>query len=366
MYYQDDTTTVYHADCLDLLPTLAPESVSLIFADPPYNIGKAAWDHIDDYLGWSAKWIEAASRVLKPNGAFWVCHSDPEVLVELSRLVASHGRKRLNWVTWDKYNGTGGGQRYLLNRTKVASPQGKRRMDYDAEYLIYHADEGEWTTQTDRTRGFIFEPLRAYLNGERERAGLSVGDVAHAFQRYTHGRTVTGAAGHWFGRAQWRFPTKDHYEWLRSLFNANGTDYLARDHDDLRREYDRLRQTFECDRESLEDLRYTFHNPGKVSSVWQFPPAPRNGHPTPKPVPLLERVISTCTNPGDVVLDPFVGSGTTLEAARNLGRQAIGCDTEEAYCRLTVARLTGEPTRRPKKPRKGKATEPGLFEEAES
>ena len=52
----------------------------------------------------------------------------------------------------------------------------------------------------------------------------------------------------------------------------------------------------------------------------------RTGYPTQKPVALLERIIKASSDPGDVVLDPFRGSGTTLVAAHNLGRKWIGID----------------------------------------
>jgi adenine-specific DNA-methyltransferase len=62
-------------------------------------------------------------------------------------------------------------------------------------------------------------------------------------------------------------------------------------------------------------------------------------HPTQKPVASLKPLIAAFTKPGAVVLDPFAGSGSTLVAARELGRQFIGIDMDAAHHRTARARL---------------------------
>lgn len=80
--------------------------------------------------------------------------------------------------------------------------------------------------------------------------------------------------------------------------------------------------------------------PGLCSTVWSVPPAARSGsHPAPFPIEIARRCIRLSTWPGEVVLDPFAGSGTTLVAARQLGRRAIGIEVDEAYCLEAIDRL---------------------------
>jgi len=106
-----------------------------------------------------------------------------------------------------------------------------------------------------------------------------------------------------------------------------------------------------------EGARYTFNYRAmktlndelQMRSDWEFPicgGAERlrgddgaKVHPTQKPEALLYRVLLACTKPGDVVLDPFFGTGTTGAVARRLGRRWIGIEREDAYCEAAEARI---------------------------
>lgn len=65
-------------------------------------------------------------------------------------------------------------------------------------------------------------------------------------------------------------------------------------------------------------------------------------HPTPKPVGLPARFIEWHSLPGDLVLDPFMGGGSTLEAAKSAGRRCIGIEVEERWCEVAAKRLAQE------------------------
>lgn len=89
-------------------------------------------------------------------------------------------------------------------------------------------------------------------------------------------------------------------------------------------------------------------NDGKqMRSFWIIPTTPKNEkllgkHPTQKPLELLKRVILSSSKKGDLVLDPFVGSGTTGVSALRYNRKFIGIDTEKDYLDLAYKRLTAD------------------------
>ncbi len=92
----------------------------------------------------------------------------------------------------------------------------------------------------------------------------------------------------------------------------------------------------------------TLNDELQMRSDWEFPICggqerlKRDGvkvHPTQKPEALLYRVLLACTKPGDVVLDPFFGTGTTGAVAKRLGRRWIGIERETGYCAAATARI---------------------------
>ncbi|MBN8849403.1 MULTISPECIES: site-specific DNA-methyltransferase [unclassified Sphingomonas] len=106
-----------------------------------------------------------------------------------------------------------------------------------------------------------------------------------------------------------------------------------------------------------EKAKYTFNYRSmktlndelQMRSDWEFPicggqerlkKGGQKVHPTQKPEALLYRILLACTQPGDVVLDPFFGTGTTGAVAKRLGRRWIGIEREPGYCAAAIERIT--------------------------
>jgi site-specific DNA-methyltransferase (adenine-specific) len=92
------------------------------------------------------------------------------------------------------------------------------------------------------------------------------------------------------------------------------------------------------------DLINSLDPTSQISSVWRIPPVPKRekrhgSHPTQKPLRLIRRALVASTREGDLVFDPFCGSGTSGEGAKELGRFFVGAELEEEFCELAQRRI---------------------------
>ena len=317
-------------DCLHSLKQLPDNSIDAIITDPPYyRVKNEAWDRqwdtADGFIAWIGQLCAEWRRVLKPNGSLYVFASPKmaaRVEVEIGRWF-----NVLNRITWAKPAFSTKAEMFRKQDLRAFFPV-TEAIIFAEHYGADNAAKGEagYVAKCDELRGFVFEPLRAYLDGERDRAGWTVRRVAEAYQKVTGSRTVTGMAGHWFGQVQWALPTEGNYLWLRELFAG---DYLRREYEDLRREYEDLRRPFAV----TADVPYT--------DVWTFKTVQtyKGKHPCEKPQAMLRHILRTSTKPGALVLDCFMGGGSMGEACVREGRDFIGMEQNEEYAASARSRI---------------------------
>ena len=240
-------------DCHEELKKIPPESVDLVFADPPYNLQLAGdltrpdqskvdavndhWDKFASFAEYDAftkAWLTECRRVLKPNGALWVIGSYHNIF-RVGSILQDLGYWILNDVIWRKTN---------------PMPNFRGRRFTNAHETLIWAGKSETSKYT-----FNYEAMKIFNDDSQM-------------------------------RSDWTLPLCTGGERLK---NVDG---------------DKL-------------------------------------HPTQKPESLLHRVLLSSTNPGDVVLDPFFGTGTTGAATKQLGRVFIGIEREDYYAKGALARIAG-------------------------
>lgn len=135
------------------------------------------------------------------------------------------------------------------------------------------------------------------------------------------------------------------YEMILVLKGSNDPPYFNKDA--VREPYDPATAAAYLRDKRYKDLeaRRAHLNKGKfATNLWRIPSLKgqsreKAGHPAQKPLALIERLILSSSRPGDLVVDPFLGSGTTALAAQQHGRRFAGCDCDPGYVRLAQARL---------------------------
>lgn len=309
---------IYCGDCLELMRQMPDKSINLIVIDPPYNIGKAKWDKIKNYIEWMGKVFTECQRLLKDNGSFYFFHNDFLQIVDLQKWINQNTEfvfKQL--IVWNK--------RFVGARNKgfldgFVETGGLRNYQQMAEYCLFYTFQDETGLNKVLAQDGFYE-LQNYFMAERKAIGWN-------YKQCDDYLGIKASYCYWDKSTThpYRIPEKQHYEKLQL------TGKWQKPYEDLRREYEGLRREY-------EGLRYTYNNQKTHHSVWNYEVAPKVGHITPKPVELIENIIKHSSNPGDIVFDCFIGSGTTAVACISTNRFFIGIEKSQEYCDIANKRI---------------------------
>ena len=313
-------------DALEGLQSIEDDTIDCIITDPPYNINKASWDRIDDYCNWFTSWVKECNRILKGNGTFWFFHMDFDMLSKIhNSIVSNTSFRHKQLIIIDK------GKQSIAGRSSLDLLRSYPRA---TEYLQFYTFEDlTGAIQLSDTYARI-NPMSKYLRDEFKKASVSCIEVAGNcgfYRNVNHG----GMVSNWLsGNSN---PSKEQYLKMRKYLN---NEYLRKEYEYLRKEYDDLRKEY-------DDLRYTFNLQRGYTDVWKinFYKEKKNGHCTQKPLKLMRMIIRSATRKGDVILDPFIGSGSTMLACRQLERSFIGFENNKDYYNISLKRLLNNPNR---------------------
>ncbi len=314
---------VYNEDCIKGMKNIADNSIDFILTDLPYGVTACKWDSV---IPFPSLW-EQYNRIIKANGVIALFSIQPFT----TKLIQSNFNNfRYCWY-WKKNNKTG---------FAFAKFQPMRCIE---DICIFYADKGN--------EGKHIE-LRKYLFDELKKSGLKRADVDKLLEN--------SMSSHYFTNGkQFAIPSAKDYKKLQS------TGYFKRPYEDIKKEFAAQRKgaTPTYNPQGLKAFNKFVNRKGKGSvysmdkkpyfqkytnypvHLLQFDNEVANNknrfHPTQKPLALCEYLIKTYTDEGETVLDSCAGSGTTLLAAKNTGRQYIGFETDIDYYNICIKRLAG-------------------------
>ena len=333
-HWEQMKNQVIMGDALELLKRLPDNSVDLAVYDLPYNIGKDTWDTIDNYFEWVADIIKGTQRVLKDNGSFYFWHNDMMFISKLMQWMENESDFIFKqFIVWNKRYDKASNKGFLDG---FVVPEDLRNYQKMAEYCLFYTFQDE--TGLSKIMGNCVYPIRDYIRNEiiRAKGKIVFKKINQVLGTATNGGGV-GSDTLSLDKTVPAMMTKEHYLKLRDWLNETKEyEYLRKEYEDLRKEYEDLRKEY-------EDLRYSFNNQKTHHSVWEYEISKSKGHSTPKPMGLIRNIIKHSSNVSSVVLDITSGSFTTAKACQELGRDFIGCDLDESYCKIGERRLSEQP-----------------------
>ena len=343
-YYKNESVTLYCGDCLDVLHDL-PGPFNLLLTDPPYSrVKDDAWDkcthsELETLL---RNVFELVKPKMTLNGAAY-CFCWPYFSARLQHIMSDYFNV-LNEIVWMKRRPSGaqcGCQTKMdIAKCRKFFPETERIVFAEMYGSDKHAaaDAG-YQKASEQLWAELMRPLIRYFQEAKKESGLSGKEIQERMLQLTGKRYVFDQ--HSFSDSQWEFPVREQYE-AASTFMP-----LRRQYDELRRQYDELRRQYDGLRRQYDELRRA-HSPcrSNFTDLWSYSPilagSEKRLHNCQKPIQMIADMVTTSSRPGDTVLDPFAGSGTTGVAAMRTGRRAVLIERDERNCEIAAKRFQQE------------------------
>lgn len=297
-YYKQEGISIFQCDNLELLKRLENDSVNLIYCDILYNTGKK-FDDYNDNLGSPEEAVEwyrprflEMKRVLTKNGSIfihcnWRLDSYIRILMDQifgkenfrNRIYRQHSAERGFYKNWDS----------------------------QVDIILYYVKD---------TANFVFnEQLSSRAN------------IVPLFEN-----------GYIEGRSEARC-----YNGVLIDLEEHNKHWLV-----SKKQFKVMADKGEVT--LIDNLPYRFSKVVPIGNLWAGEEmldkyeriSLADAYDTPKPEAILERIIMTCSKPGDTIADFFLGGGTTAVVAKRLGRCGVFCDINPKACEVTVKKLNGE------------------------
>jgi len=316
---------IKNADCFDEFENIPSNSINLVLVDLPYGQTSCAWDLPLD-LG--QMW-ESLNRIAKDNCIFvFFCTTKYGI-----QLINSNPAFFRYDLVWQKHIPVG-----FLSSNKM--PLRKHEMIYIFAHI------------RDDLRIERNLELRQYAQKVREYIGLPYKEIRDIFGN--------SSMSHFYGFKNKRFglPTEKNYKKLTELFNLEEMQGFM-PYEEMKSKWEKLKLTYNPQKTKGKPRIDNEGNKGKIeiyrnyrrmtyanlsgdrhpTSILKFNRDRKSYHTTQKPLDLLEWIIKTYSNEGDLVLDFVMGSGSTIEACMNTNRRYIGIEKDEEIFLIAKNRL---------------------------
>lgn len=319
--------SVIHGDCIEVMCAMPEDNIHAIVTDPPYGLGfmGKAWDDLPP----GQEWAEQCLRVLKPGG-FLLAFGGTRTWHRLAVAVEDAGFEIRDSIAWMYGSGF---PKHRANLKPAFEPIVMARKPYKGSLTANEAQHGTGALNIDACR------IEAHSNDDVFRARIGGFSDSPIYGTGEVGLMQAPDGGRWPANVVLDDAAAEELDGQSGTLTSS-----------LRGKDDKTPATNKV----YGDLIHSTANPGNTygdsggaSRFFYVAKAPKSerpnmdgiAHPTVKPLKLMRWLVRLVTPAGGTVLDPFAGSGTTIEAALLEGFNVIGIEREADYLPLIQARI---------------------------